>query len=73
MVVGIACGDVANQLDDHQTRPLRPWIQDHREHHRAIGQLARGITYTLVVCDGTVQFVLAATPGAFDPDGESAP
>ncbi|MFE2737305.1 hypothetical protein [Streptomyces sp. NPDC059349] len=31
-----------------------------------------GITYSLVVCDGSVQFVLAATPGAFAPNGESA-
>ncbi|MFD7181307.1 hypothetical protein ACFV90_15060 [Streptomyces sp. NPDC059904] len=72
MVVGIACGDVAGQLDDHQARAVRVWIQDHREHHRAIGQLARGITYVLVVCDGSVQFVLAAAPGTFGPDGESA-
>ncbi|MFF1263490.1 MULTISPECIES: hypothetical protein [unclassified Streptomyces] len=73
MVVGIACGDVADQLDDHQARQVRAWIQDHREHHRAIGQLARGITDALVVCDGSVQVVLAATPGAFGPDGESVP
>ncbi|MET7520431.1 hypothetical protein ABZS88_45320 [Streptomyces sp. NPDC005480] len=71
--IGWRAGHVADQLDDHLAQPVRAWIQDHPEHQRAIGQLARGITYALVLCDGSVQFVLAATPGAFDPDGESAP
>ncbi|MFF1593301.1 hypothetical protein ACFVY0_35055 [Streptomyces sp. NPDC058286] len=66
-------GHVADQLDDHLAQPAHAWIQDHPEHQRAIGQLARGITYALVICDGSVQYVLAATLGAFDPDGESAP
>ncbi|MFE7156040.1 hypothetical protein [Streptomyces sp. NPDC057636] len=52
---------------------MRAWIQDHAEYQRASGQLARGITYSLVVCDGSAQFVLAATPGAFDPNGDSTP
>ncbi|MEV6701055.1 hypothetical protein AB0M68_28460 [Streptomyces sp. NPDC051453] len=71
--IGWRAGHVADQLDDHLARPVRAWIQDHAEHQRAIGQLVRGITYGFVVCDGSVQFVLAATPGAFDSDGESAP
>ncbi|MFC9498315.1 hypothetical protein [Streptomyces sp. NPDC056982] len=71
--IGWRAGHVADQLDDQLARPVRAWIQDHAEHQRAGGQLARGITYSLVVCDGSVQFVLAATPGAFDANGDSAP
>ncbi|MFE4842882.1 hypothetical protein [Streptomyces sp. NPDC056690] len=71
--IGWRAGHVAYQLDDELARPVRAWIQDHAEHQRASGQLTRGITYSLVFCDGSVQFVLAATLGAFDPDGESPP
>ncbi|MCX4647578.1 hypothetical protein [Streptomyces sp. NBC_01446] len=71
--IGWRAGHVADKFDDQLARPVRAWTQDHAEHQRASGQLARGITYSLVVCDGSVQFVLAATPGVFDLDGESAP
>ncbi|MFD0510251.1 hypothetical protein ACFQ0Q_05630 [Streptomyces aureus] len=70
--IGWRAGHVADQLDNQLARPARAWIQDHAEHQRASGQLARGITYSLVVCDGSVQFVLAATPGAFALNGDSA-
>ncbi|WP_405780130.1 hypothetical protein OG512_08065 [Streptomyces sp. NBC_01378] len=71
--IGWRAGHVADKFDDQLARPVRAWTQDHAEHQRASGQLASGITYSLVVCDGSVQFVLAATPGVFDLDGESAP
>jgi len=60
-------GDVADQLDPPDARPLRAWLNDDTEQERALRGLARGERYALRAKDDAgVVYVLAAWPVAVD-------
>ncbi|MGW1713082.1 hypothetical protein [Streptomyces sp. NPDC002156] len=55
-------GHIAEQLDPPAAAPVRAWMSDGWEHARALLRLGRQETYTYMICDGGVRYVLVVTP-----------
>ncbi|MGW4032495.1 hypothetical protein ACWEFL_24825 [Streptomyces sp. NPDC004838] len=53
---------VADQLDTPYARPGRHWLNDAREHERALSSLAAGHAYRLTLHDDHTTYVITATP-----------
>jgi hypothetical protein len=54
---------VADQLDATAARPVRVWLADDAEQHRALTRLGGGASYFLLIREGAVHYLLSATPG----------
>lgn len=55
-------GHIADQLDPAAAHPLRAWTADAGEHAGAIDRLGSGQTYSFLVRDGPVRYLLTASP-----------
>lgn len=53
---------IAEQIDPHAARPLRAWLSDGTEHERALAKLGREATYSFLVRDGLLLYILSASP-----------
>ncbi|MFJ5101056.1 hypothetical protein [Streptomyces sp. NPDC088554] len=54
---------IADQLDAPAAVPVRGWMADGREHARAVARLGRGETYSYLVRDGSLVYLLTTAPG----------
>lgn len=64
--LALRAGHIADQIDPATARPVRAWLEDGREHAHAVARLGRQDAYSFVISDGSVRFVLSASPAVID-------